>query len=139
MRKQATVFAAAALVAGSLLYTSSRADNKSDYRHAADNGVVAVKQVDIADDGGSPVLRTQQFENGELQMKDVESTRLETFLRDLNKRRDYDFAQHHNRPGPDHEYLTTWIHKTMDELFSRGYSMDKYGDLRRPGDVVSTR
>jgi hypothetical protein len=137
MRKQAIAFAAAALVSGSLLYTSSRADNKAAYRDADDQ--VAVKKQILVTDGEPPVLRTQQFENGELQMKDVESRRLETFLRDLNKRRDYDFSQHQSRPGPDHEYLTTWIHKTMDELFSRGYSMDKYGDLHRPGEVVSTR
>ena len=138
MRKQAIVFTAAALVTGSLMYTSSRADNKSAYREAADDGVALKKQVVVAD-GEPPVLRTQQFERGELQMKDVESSRLEAFLRDLNKRRDYDFSQHQSRPGPDHEYLTTWIHKTMDELFARGYSMDKYGDLHRPGEVVSTR
>jgi hypothetical protein len=130
MRKQAIVFAAAALATVTLLRTSSKAENK----FAGDgNGAV---RVEVADE---PVLRTQQFENGELEMKDVSSQRLEAFLRDLNKRRDYDFSQHHNRPGPDHEYLTTWIHKTMDELFSRGYSTDKYGDLHRPGEVVSTR
>jgi hypothetical protein len=138
MRKQAIVFAAATLVTGSLLYTSSKADNKPAYREAADEHVAVKKQL-LVTDGDQPVLRTQQFENGELQIKDVESNRLETFLRDLNKRRDYDFSQHHNRPGPDHEYLTTWIHKTMDELFARGYSTDKYGDLHRPGEVVSTR
>ena len=137
MRKQANALAAAALVPGSRLYTSSRADNKSDHQ-AADEQVAVKKQIAITD-GEPPVLRTQQFENGELQMKDVESSRLEAFLRDLNKRRDYDFSQHQRRPGPDHEYLTTWIHKTMDELFARGYSMDKYGDLHRPGEVVSTR
>jgi hypothetical protein len=138
MRQQAIVFATAALATGALLYTSSRADNKISYREASDDQVTVKKQVLVAD-GEPAVLRTQQFENGELRMKDVESSRLETFLRDLNKRRDYDFSQHQNRPGPDHEYLTTWIHKTMDELFSRGYSMDKYGDLHRPGEVVSTR
>ena len=138
MRKQAIAFAAAALATGSLLYTSSRADNKAAYRDA-DGDHVAVKKQILVTDGEPPVLLTQQFENGELQMKDVEPSRLEAFLRDLNKRRDYDFSQHQNRAGPDHEYLTTWIHKTMDELFARGYSMDKYGDLHRPGEVVSTR
>jgi hypothetical protein len=131
MRKQAIVFAAAALASVALLRTSSQAENKF-----ADRGDGAVR-VEVAAD--EPVLRTQQFERGELQMKDVSSERLETFLRDLNKRRDYDFSQHHNRPGPDHEYLTTWIRKTMDELFSRGYSTDKYDDLHRPGEVISTR
>jgi hypothetical protein len=130
MRKQAIVFAAAALAGFALLRTSTKADNK----FAGDAGPAF--RVEAADE---PVLRTQQFENGELQMKDVNSARLETFLRDLNQRRDYDFSQHRNRPGPDHEYLTTWIHKTMDELFSRGYSTDKYGDLHRPGEVISTR
>ena len=137
MRKQAIVFAAATLAAVSLLRVSSKAEDRYDL------GVTGVafetKHADVKTDRDQPVLRTQQFENGELQMKDVDSSRLETFLRDLNKRRDYDFSQHSNRPGPDHEYLTTWIHKTMDELFSRGYSTDKYGDLHRPGDVVSTR
>ena len=139
MRKQAIVFAAATLAAVSLLWTSTKAENY--YREAPGQGDqhVAVKKQILVTDGEPPVLRTQQFENGELQMKDVESSRLETFLRDLNKRRDYDFSQHQNRPGPDHEYLTTWIHKTMDELFARGYSLDKYGDLHRPGEIVSTR
>jgi hypothetical protein len=140
MRKQAIAVAAAALVTGSLLYTSSKAENDFEIPNAPTGRLtVEPKGAVLVTDGEPPVLRTQQFENGQLQMKDVESSRLETFLRDLNKRRDYDFSQHQNRAGPDHEYLTTWIHKTMDELFARGYSIDKYGDLHRPGEVVSTR
>lgn len=86
-----------------------------------------------------PVLRTQQFESGELRLPDIDSARLEAFLRDLNHRRDYDFSQHDHHPGPDHAYLTHWIHKVMDELFTRGYYVDRHGDLHQPGAIVATR
>jgi hypothetical protein len=132
MRKHAVLVAAAVLGAGSLFWTSTRAANTDGV--AGDNAPVELKTADR-----QPVLRTQQFENEEVRITRVESDRLEAFLRDLHKRRDYDFSQHDGRPGPDHEYLTTWIHKTMDELFSRGYSTDKYGDVHRPGEVISTR
>jgi hypothetical protein len=134
MRKHSVLLAAAGIAAASLFWTTTKAAD-DDAGDLAKSDRLEVKLPDKRE----PVLRTQQFERGELQMKDVESGRLEMFLRDLNKRRDYDFSQHENRPGPDHEYLTTWIHKTMDELFARGYSLDKYGDLHRPGEVISTR
>lgn len=86
-----------------------------------------------------PVLRTQQFESGELRLPDIDSVRLETFLRDLNHRRDYDYSQHDHQPGPDNAYLTRWINEVLNELFSRGYYVDSRGELHRPGPVVPTR
>jgi hypothetical protein len=87
-----------------------------------------------------PILRTQEFEAGQVTMKKVESVRLERFLQDLNHRRDFDTSQHNGKPGPNHDYLTMWVQKTMDELFARGYYVDKHGDLHRhPGEVVPTR
>ena len=86
-----------------------------------------------------PILRTQQFESGELRMCDVESTRLETFLQDLNRRKDYDWAMHGGRPGPNDQYLWSWVTKTQNELLSRGYYFDGNGNLHRPGAVVPLR
>ena len=89
--------------------------------------------------GEQPVLRTEQFESGELSLGEVESERLEAFLRDLNRRRDYDCSQHGGQPGPDHAYLTTWVRRVLSELKGRGYYFDEWGDLHRPGSVVPTR
>lgn len=84
-------------------------------------------------------LRTEQFENNELKMGTVCSGQLEDFLRDLNRRRDYDYSQHDEQPGPNNEYLSRWIHCVIDELKRRGYYFDSEGELHRPGPIVPTR
>src|SRR4051794_25357091 len=66
----------------------------------------AIVKIEPSRDDRHPVLRTQQFENGELKMKDVDAKRLAAFMRDLNQRRDHDLSQHGGRPGPDNAYLT---------------------------------
>lgn len=85
------------------------------------------------------VVTAEQFENNELKMADVSSVQLEEFLRDLNHRRDYDYSQHDGEPGPNHEYLTRWLRRVLDELKGRGYYFDAAGELHRPGLVVPTR
>ena len=99
----------------------------------------AIVKIEPSRDDRQPVLRAQQFENGELKMKDVDARRLAAFMRDLNQRRDYDLSQHGGRPGPDNAYLTQWLQKTTDEFTKRGYTMDKHGDLRRRGEILATR
>ncbi len=85
-------------------------------------------------------LRTEQFESGQLRLSDASSHQLEVFLRDLNQRRDYDYSQHAEQPGPNHEYLTRWIDMVIGELSHRGYSFDANGELhRRDATVVPTR
>ncbi len=106
---------------------------------AADEGGEQKTGAETGTAGEQPVLRTQQFESGELRLPEVESERLEAFLRDLNRRRDYDFSQHGGHPGPDHAYLTAWVRRVVTELKDRGYYFDEWGDLRRPGSVVLTR
>jgi hypothetical protein len=86
-----------------------------------------------------PVLRTQQFESGELSLATVESCQLETFLQDLNRRKDFDMKCHDGKVGPDGEYLAKWVRSVTDELLARGYSFDHQGNLHRPGVVVSVR
>jgi hypothetical protein len=85
-------------------------------------------------------LTTQRFENGSVHWADVSPAQIEDFLRDLNQRRDYDFSQHNEQPGPNHEFLTSWITQAVQQLISRGYTVDAIGDLHRPDQtVVATR
>ncbi len=86
-----------------------------------------------------PVLRTQQFESGELSLATAESCQLETFLQDLNRRKDYDVQCHDGKYGPDGEYLAKWVRTVSEELVARGYSFDRQGNLHRPGVIVSVR
>ena len=123
MRIRTTSLAVAAVAAGMIFLAAANGAGTED------RGAVAEQ----------PVLRTEQFESGELQLPEVQSDRLEPFLRDLNRRRDYDLSQHDGKPGPDHEYLTRWRNDVLDELLDRGYYFDKRGELHRPGEIVPTR
>ena len=121
MKIRTTCFTVAAVAAASFFFTAA-------------NGAGTEGRAE-----GQPVLKTQQFENGELQLAKVDAQRLEEFLRDLNRRRDYDLSQHNGKPGPDHDYLTRWRDDVTDELLDRGYYFDKRGELHRPGEIIPTR
>ena len=86
-----------------------------------------------------PILRTQQFESGELSIKLVSADQLEPFLRDLNQRKDYDAQCHCGKPGPDGAYLAKWVKTVTDELIARGYYFDDQGNLHRPSAIVPVR
>ena len=83
-----------------------------------------------------PPIKTQQFEGGELSIEEVDSGKLEAFLRDLCLRRNHDRAQNGGGDGPDAQYLTEWIDRATQELLRRGYTLDSGGTLRRPGVEV---
>jgi hypothetical protein len=86
------------------------------------------------------LVSTEQFENGSLHWADVSAPQIELFLRDLNHRRDYDFSQHNEQPGPNHNYLTSWITQSVQQLIARGYTVDAIGDLHRADHtIVATR
>ncbi len=125
-----------ALILGGIGLAAGLNDNSSTRAAPADAAGPEAAATSVTE---PTVLRTQQFENGELKLPEVDADRLEGFLRDLNQRRDYDFSQHGHHPGLDNEYLTRWVGHVMDELISRGYYVDKHGDLHRPGAVVATR
>ena len=85
-------------------------------------------------------ITTQRFENGSIHWADLSPAQIEGFLRDLNQRRDYDFSQHNEQPGPNHDFLTSWITQAVQQLVSRGYTVDQIGDLHRPDQtIVATR
>lgn len=87
-----------------------------------------------------PTLTAEEVESGQVNLQDVSAERLEAFLQDLNRRKDYDYSQHDGQPGPDAEYLWKWVQRTMKELQSRGYSSDDAGDFHRPdGSVCPVR
>jgi hypothetical protein len=102
-------------------------------------GTGASSSATTADEGSSPILRTQDFESGQKEMAKVPSTALELFLQDLNRRKDWDYAMHNGQPGPDAQYLFTWVGRTTGELVQRGYYFDAAGELHRPGVAVPVR
>lgn len=79
-----------------------------------------------------PTLTTEQFESSQRTLATTPSEDLERFLQDLNRRKDVDYAAHHNAPGPNAPYLWSWIQSTATELTSRGYATDPDGTLYRP-------
>ncbi len=84
-------------------------------------------------------LRVEAIEAGEVHLAEASGAELEATLRDLNRRKDYDAAQHGGQPGPDAAYLAAWVDRVTRELLARGYGIDGEGRLRRPGAVVPWR
>jgi hypothetical protein len=93
-------------------------------RHLERYGLASMYPIPPAKGVGAPprrpVLRVEQFESGELRLQDVDKDRLEEFLQDLIRRRDYDRSQHEGQAGPDGPFLSAWISKVMQELARRG-------------------
>src|SRR5581483_4533525 len=83
-----------------------------------------------------PTLTTEEVESGQVKLQETSAGRLEDFLQDLNRRKDYDYSQHDGQPGPDAEYLWKWVQTTMKELESRGYTTSDSGDFLRPDGTV---
>lgn len=83
------------------------------------------------------VLRTEQFERGELKMADVPSARLEAFRQDLIRRKDYAASRHEGETGPDYTYLDRWARSVDEELARRGYHVYVEAVIYRPdGSLV---
>jgi hypothetical protein len=86
------------------------------------------------------LLRTEDFESDRIQMSQVSTSQLEDFLRDLNRRKDFDFASHGGVAGPNADYLANWVTQVTNELIARGHWYGTDGQLRRAnGDVVLVR
>jgi hypothetical protein len=86
------------------------------------------------------LLRTEDFESGKIQLSDTTTTQLEDLLRDLNRRKDFDFASHDGSAGPNADYLANWVTKVTNELTTRGYWFSADGDLHAPdGTIVLAR
>lgn len=68
------------------------------------------------------------------------SSDLELLLKELNKRKNYDYSQNGGKPGPDAEWLWGEIKKIMDILSVRGYKFNEDGTMTRPdGSKVPVR
>jgi hypothetical protein len=74
------------------------------------------------------LLTTEDFDAGKITMADASDDALKGFLADLQTRRNYDEDCHNGNPGPDADFLNSWIDKTMTELESRGYKIDDAGN-----------
>jgi len=86
------------------------------------------------------LLRTEDFESGAMQLGQASTPRLEDFLRDLNRRKDFDFSSHGGQAGPNADYLATWVTRVTNELISRGYWYNANGDFLDAGNhVVAVR
>jgi hypothetical protein len=86
------------------------------------------------------LLRTEDFESGATQMSQASTTQLEDFLRDLNRRKDFDFASHGGVAGPNADYLANWVTQVTNELIARGYWNGTDGEFHRPdGYIVPVR
>jgi hypothetical protein len=70
----------------------------------------------------TPLLRTEDFEEGRVDIGTVDSRALVAMLRDLRERHQYDASCHDGEPGPHSEYLAQWIGHVSDELHARGHS-----------------
>lgn len=69
------------------------------------------------------LLRTEDFEEGRVEMASVDSPALAAMLRELHARYEYDASCHDGQPGPHSEYLAQWIVHVTGELRSRGHSL----------------
>ena len=86
------------------------------------------------------LLRTEDFESGGMQLSQASAPQLEDFLRDLNRRKDFDFSAHGGQAGPNADYLADWVTRVTNELIARGYWYDARGDLHDgDGHVIAVR
>jgi len=86
------------------------------------------------------LLRTEDFESGSMQLGQASTPQLEDFLRDLNRRKDFDFSSHGGQAGPNADYLAGWVTRVTNELISRGYWYNAHGDFLNVNDhVVAVR
>lgn len=86
------------------------------------------------------LLRTEDFESGAVQFSDCDAHQLEVFLRDLNRRKDFDFQTHDGQAGPNSDYLANWVTRVTNELIARGYFVDENGQFCDPsGAAVRVR
>jgi hypothetical protein len=82
------------------------------------------------------MLRTEDFESGTVQFSDCDAHQLEAFLRDLNRRKDFDFQTHGGQAGPNSDFLANWVTRVTNELSSRGYFIDENGQLCEPSGAA---
>lgn len=80
-------------------------------------------------DAGRPVLRTEMFESGAVELSAVAEDDLRAFRDDLVQRRNFDQSGHADQPGPSHAYLQTWIDRVDEELVRRAQPVSQASGL----------